>query len=84
MYDSTAVHCNVKIPRMNKRVGQRSLNYLGQIILNSLPTYKKNIAVIFNFKKTTTRENPILIPIMSCYYTNRIHSHILLSTCDSL
>ena len=52
MYDSrSATHCNVKIPRMNKRVGQRSLNYLGPITFNSLPTNIKTSPSFSIFKK---------------------------------
>ena len=52
MYDSrSAAHCNVKIPRMNKRVGQRSLNYLGPITFNSLPTNIKTSPSFSIFKK---------------------------------
>ena len=52
MYDTrSAAHCNVKIPRMNKRVGQRSLNYLGPITFNSLPTNIKTSPSFSIFKK---------------------------------
>ena len=52
MYDSrSAAHCNVKIPRMNKRVGRRSLNYLGPITINSLPTNIKTSPSFSVFKK---------------------------------
>ena len=53
-----AAHCDIKIQRMNKRVGQLSgSNYL-QFSTNK---YKINIAVLFNFQKTTARELGIII-----------------------
>ena len=58
MYDSrSAAHCNVKIPRMNKRVGQRSLNYLGPITFNSLPTNIKTTPSFSIFKKRLERKS---------------------------
>ena len=59
MYDSrSAAHCNVKIVRMNKRVGQRSLNYLGPIIFNSLPTNIKTSPSFSIFKKRLREKIP--------------------------
>ena len=59
-YNSRSVaHCNVKIPRMNKRVGLRSLNYLGPITFNSLPTNIKTSPSFSIFKKRLREKNPI-------------------------
>ena len=46
-----AAHCDIKIQRMNKRVGQRSVNYLGPITFNSLPTNIKTSLSFSIFKK---------------------------------
>ena len=48
---AAAAHCNIKIQRMNKRVGQRSVNYLGPITFNSLPTNIKTSPSFAIFKK---------------------------------
>ena len=41
----------IPIPRMNKSVGQRSLDYLGAITYNTLPDYIKTITHYNTFKK---------------------------------
>ena len=46
-----AAHCDIKIQRMNKRVGQRSANYMGPITFNSLPTNIKTSPSFTIFKK---------------------------------
>ena len=46
-----AAHCDIKIQRMNKRVGQRSANYLGPISFNSLSTNIKTSLSFSIFKK---------------------------------
>ena len=52
IYNSrAAAHCNIKIQRMNKRVGQRSVNYLGPITFNYLPTNIKTSPSFSIFKK---------------------------------
>ena len=51
-----AAHCDIKI-----RVGERSVNYLGQITFNSLPTNIKTSLSCSIFKKTTAREVGIII-----------------------
>lgn len=43
-------HCNVKVPRMNKSVGQRSLSYLGPTTFNKLPDFIKTSPTYSIFK----------------------------------
>ncbi len=43
-------HSNLKVPRMNKSIGQRALCYLGPKTFNSLPSEIKNIPTYQLFK----------------------------------
>ena len=52
---------NLYMPRMNKSVGQRSLDYLGPCTFNSLPTHIKKLTS-FDMLKKQLRQN-----LLSCF-----------------
>ena len=59
-----AAHCDIKIQRMNKRVGQRSVSYLGPITFNSLPKKLRGL----DAKRVISQKVKIeFMPVLCCH-----------------